>query len=869
MQSIRITRLRANDVDCPLGIDDPYPRLTWALASDEGQAAPAVRVIAASAPDALAQPDLWDSGWLSEDTAAISYGGPMPLAGQRIWWCVLAGSEAGTLAMSDISWFEMGLPDAAVWHGQWIAADEGQEAPVLTHAFRLGQLPRKARAHVAGLGFFELYVNGERIGDEVLQPVWTAYSRQPLTNMLYPYDYQGTYRVPYRTFDIGPALREGENTLAVWLGNGWYHQNIRNVEGDLWYGEGPKLLMDVRIDAAAWGTDESWQWRESQLTHNSIFRGEVYDARRQDFPLHPVRLAAAPDGRLCAQACPADRAMEAYPAQSARPDAGDGRLLIVDFGQNLSGWVSMTMHGQPGDRVEMRFAEEVMDAGGAWTMDYRSAGGEKQIQQDVYILRGGESETYTPRFTWHGFRYAQFTLVREEQPVPLSLQDGALVAEGFRADAEAVFVTVNHRISGELSTPDPTISWFHGAFLAAMRSNQHGGVPLDCPHRERLGYTGDGQVTAEAILLNADAMPFYRKWLDDILDAQHRVTGHIPHTAPFYNGGGGPGGWGGAVVFVPWAMYRCSGDRTILQKAYPAMARFMAYLQSRSEDGIVVREEAGGWCLGDWCTPEKIELPPALVNTYFAIIMADRMADMADILGEGDEGRRMREHAASLRAAFHQTFYRPEEDIYDIGRQGANAFALHAGIPPAPLRAQVFAKMVAQLEARQWHFDTGIFATPLVLEVLTQYGRPDLAYAMLTVQDAPGLAAWKARGATTLWEHWDDGGSHNHVMFGGIEPWLYAYVGGIAQAEDSAGWAHVLFRPGWIEALAEGAAQVETPRGTVSIAWRRAAGTLHVHSQTPAAMRATLCLPEAYGGACISLPAGSFDGAYPHIGAQK
>lgn len=860
MTAITITHLRVNDMEYPLGIDDTRPRLTWNV---EGPLPPGVqvRVTAATSAGGLDSPDLWDSGWQAFDAPYMRYAGQEPASAQRVHWRIALRQQGALLATAD-GWFEMGLLCPEDWHGDWIAAAPDEESPRLTRTFSLDALPQNARAYLSGLGFFELYLNGKRVGDEVLQPVWTTYSRQPMTNMLYPYDYQGEYRVPYRTFDIGSLLQAGENRLEVWLGNGWYHQNVRNVEGDLWYGDFPCLLCEVRLDDQLLYSDESFRWQSSPLIENSLFKGEVYDARRQPSPPCPVQVAQAPAGRLFAQCCPSDKAVAKYAVRAAKPDIDNSGSIILDFGQNLSGWVELALRAEAGDRIEMRFAEEVAATEEGWRMDYQSAGGEKQIQQDVYIASGEGDEQYTPRFTWHGYRYARVTLLRREQSLPLGFENGKLHAASFEAEATSAFVTVGHAVTGSLRTDSEAVNWFHDAFVASMQSNQHCGVPLDCPHRERLGYTGDGQISIEPILLTADAMPFYRKWLDDILCAQHRQTGHIPHTAPFYNGGGGPGGWGGAVVFVPWAMYRHSADARILESTYPAMERFMSYLHEHSDDHIVIREEEGGWCLGDWCTPDRVEIPPELVNTYYYIQMADRMADIAAVLRRPQDHTRWRGLADAIREAFHKAFYQPDAQCYSIGRQGSDAFALHAGVVPEPLRGAVYRHMTKRLESGDWRFDTGIFGTPITIDVLTRFGDIDKAYQMITNPHSPSFLDWKRAGATTLYEHWK-GSSHNHVMFGAVDSWLYAYAGGLEQAAASVGWQEIVFRPGWIDALSHGSAAVLTPRGRADISWEKSADSLRVSLHVPQTATGRLLLPPAWGGGERLLHGGHYQETFP------
>lgn len=822
----------------PLGIDAAEPRLTWAYYGDNpDRLGGEIRVVTSERADFARI--TWDSGWIESNLTAMICGGPERTSGQRVWWRAhtrLKGRPE-TEAVSEPYWFEMGLLEDSDWHGDWIRADADFDAPIMVRGLHLSRLPSRARAYVCGLGVFELYVNGQRVGDEVMQPVLTAYSRQPLTSMLYPYDYGGTHRTPYRTFDLAPYLRAGENRIEVHLGNGWYHQVGRLVEGDLWYGDSPVLRMEIRLDDAALATDAEWRWREGAVVRNNLFYGEEADFTREPGALRPVAAAKAPDGPLCAQVCPSDAVAAEYPLRRALK-AADGRL-ILDFAQNLSGWVELTADARRGDRIELRFAEEILPDGDGWKLDFGSAGGDAQIQADAFTFAGTPGERVRPHFCWHGFRYAEARLVRGGETVALSCEDGRLTAEGFRAEAKSQFVTANHAVTGEFECDNELLNWFHGATVASLRSNEHCGVPLDCPHRERLGYTGDGQLVATATLLNLDSAAFVEKWMTDILDAQHRGTGHVPHTAPFYNGGGGPGGWGGAVVFVPWALYRHTGDERILRRAWPQMLRWMEYLDSRSEDGIVVREQDGGWCLGDWCAPGEIKIEPALVNTAMTIKMLDELAQMAGAIGLPAERERLLKDKESRCEAFRRAFWHEETACFGSGCQGSTAMALWAGAVPEADRPRVVQRIADEAEAAKLHFDTGIFATPILLEVLSENGRADLACALMTATGYPSFEFMRSCGATTLYENWEfPRGSHNHQMFGAADEWLYAWVAGVAQAPGSSGWREITVRPGAVPGINRARAAIETPLGRITLSWERTPSGLNVSLVTPALVRA-------------------------------
>lgn len=847
----QISHMRCEYQTCPLGVDATAPHLSWVYQTDKtGEAQIRVQASTSETFSSL----LWDSGWIDNRQTALDYAGEALSSNQRLWWKAMTRlkDQPQTLAEA-VNWFETGLLREDDWHGHWIRADFSEEAPVMIRSFSLDKLPERARIYLCGLGYFELCVNGTPVGDEVLQPIWTAYSAQPLTHMLYPYRYEGAFRTPYRAFSLDGLLKCGVNTVEVKLGNGWYHQNRRLVEGDLWYGESPVLQLEMRLDEQIFSSDELWQWHPGETVRNNIFYGEEIDRTRDQTTLHPVFRAEAPRGALTAQLCPSDAPLTEYLPQRAL-ETGDGKL-IIDFGQNLSGWVEVTAQARRGDRLEMRFAEEITQSDERWHLDYGSSGGEKQIQQDVFVFAGDATETIHPHFCWHGYRYAEVTLKRGDETAPLRLEGQKLTALDFKADLKSVLVAANHPQRGQFSCDDETLNWFHQATLMSMRSNQHGGVPLDCPHRERLGYTGDGQITAAATLMNLEADAFLRKWMRDIMDAQNRRTGHVPHTAPFYNGGGGPGGWGGAIVFVPWELYRFTGDAGILREAWPHMLSWMDYLRSRSEDGLVVREEEGGWCLGDWDPPAAVKIETELVNTALTIRMLEEMSQMARILGSEDEARTLDQERLARIEAFRRHFYHPETAGFGAQCQGTEAFALWCGAVLEEEKPRVFQKIIQDIHARGDHFDTGIFGTPVLLDVLSRLGEADTALRLMTSQGDPSFHFMRERGATTLYEHWRDG-SHNHIMFGSVDTWLYEWAAGLAQADGSVGWQEITLRPGAVSGLNRAEASIMTPLGLCALSWQRSQGALLVKAQIPSLAHARLVLP---GGKSFSVEPGKHE----------
>ena len=464
-------------------------------------------------------------------------------------------------------------------------------------------------------------------------------------------------------------------------------------------------------------------------------------------PAQPVH---APETLLEEQTCPPDRVIrKLYPILIGEYD---GRK-IYDCRENIAGRVVLSCLGKKGECITVRHAEELAADG---TLDFESAGGSDQLQQDHYIC-DGRIQTLHPLFCWHGFRYFE-----TEGPCEV------LCAEVIHTDVA---------VTSSFSCSDPVLNWLYEAYIRTQLDNYHGCVPSDCPHRERLGYTGDGQLTAETAMLLLDAKELYRKWYQDILDSQGAETGHIPHTAPFLGGGGGPGGWGCAVYQVPLAWAKIYGDDSLLVQGYDAILRWFDYMDAHSEKGLVVREEEGGWCLGDWCFPaseEKEQLPEAFINTFYYLHGLQEMMQISEKMNN-KLSIRFAEREKNVKNAFLDAYFDPETGDFCEGRAAGNAYGLALGLGDKRTKKHLVEKYEAL-----GRFDTGIFGTSMLLEQLFSIGAGDLAVRLLTNDsEAASFAHMKRNGATTLWERWDGRESHNHPMFGACVRLLFTQILGI------------------------------------------------------------------------------------------
>ena len=668
-----------------------------------------------------------------------------------------------------------GSPDAALFRGTF-RASQGETAQIA----------------ICGLGYFILYINGRRVGDDEFVPPVSDYHDRTEMSLSYPLSDDWSHRIYVMRYDLSPYLRDGENVLGVMVGGGFYHQTMRVGEGNVSYGD-LKLAFRISFADREVLSGKDVLWHPGFFRRANLYHGEKHDYTGFDRLWNTEK--AQPDGwqaprivtppksaYFFADDCPTDKVQAVLqPTLLKRFD--DYSVYALPY--NCAGYPVVRCE-TAGETVVCECAENVFPDG---TLNNCSVGYGRQ-RQLLEVVTDGDA-LYRPYFTWFGFRY--FTLTNNAKP------DHVLEIH------TDVPQTASFRCS------DETINWYAEAFLRSQKANMHGSIPSDCPHRERLGYTGDGQLTCDAVMTQFDAARFYRKWIYDIFDCQDMHTGHVQHTAPFGGGGGGPAGWGGAIITVPYQYYRHYGDFNFLREAWPHMEAFVRYMEDHSENGLVVREEKDGWCLGDWCPPDKVVIPEPFVNTALFITQLRQMRYCAGVLGEDTAkiDRLIDAHARALRNAYFDGAH------YAGGVQGADALALDCGMEE-PLLDEICEKY-----ASLGMFDTGIFGTPALLRVLFRSGNADLAAALLANHGEASFENMRRGGATTLWENWNGEASHNHPMFGAATAFLYQDLLGIRQTDDSVCFDKVTITPVFPKTLDFCEGYMTTPHGRIAVSWKR------------------------------------------------
>ncbi|GAA4327036.1 glycoside hydrolase family 78 protein [Mucilaginibacter gynuensis] len=836
---LKIANLKCEYLSDPIAIESQNPTISWQLTSihtDKRQKA--YHVLVASSISLLNKNigDYWDSRIVnSSNSTQVIYQGKPLSSRKKVYWKVKVWDEKNLPSdwSSPASW-SMGLLNAADWKAKWIGSFIDQHpdsaitypAPYFRKDFRVKKKIKQAVVHISGLGFYELFLNGKKVGDQVLAPAVSNYDERPLKNLLYPHDDQSTKRVYYNTFDITGSIIEKHNALGIILGNGWYNQRERTVEGKLWY-DVPKLIFQLEITyndgtSDIISSDNTWKTNNGPLLNNGIFTGENYDARLELGAWHKAGygdakwknsiIVTAPTGTLHAQTAPFDKVL-----RTVTP-IFDGRIndsvYRYHINETVAGWAALRVKGKAGSEIKIRYISEE---------------GEDYGQYDHYVLNGNGSEYWEPKFTWHAFRTIEL------YSKDVELDAASIQVKDVHTDVES---------NGRFECSNPFLNKINTAYLTTQKANFHGSISSDCPHRERLAYTGDGQVAMESALLSFNMPQFYNKWLVDMDDARNHKTGFVPHSAPFAGGGGGPA-WGSAYVIMPWLYFAYYDDKKILKQHYSGMKQWVEYLKMRiNENGLIVREEPGGWCLGDWCTPTDIQLPEPLVNTAYFYYVSNLMTKVARVLGENVDESEFSSLAQQIKIDFNKAYYNESTKTYWEGRQGADVFALAFGLVPKEKHEAVFNSLINHLAKLNYHFDTGILATPLLLKVLSQNERDDIAYKIMNQKDQPGFGYLLDSKNSTLWEEWAGGGSHSHPMFGSVIEWLYSGIAGIKQDIEKGGIKHFIIKPNPVGDLTYCKSSYNSLFGKVRAEWRVSeGGNLEILIEIPANTSATFVLP--------------------------
>ena len=858
----------------PLGIDEPTPRLGWKIASGQRNTVQsAYHIQVASSSDALltGMPDLWDSEKVySRQSLNVPYAGQPLSSRQRCYWRVRIWNQRGEVSgWSEPAFWTMGLLSPQDWGAQWISwqyapvsdkreAFESQPTPFdgsdtaatyLRREFPVKAGLKRATVTLSGLGYYELYANGRRVGDHVLDPVFTDYQR----------------RVHYLTYDVTSLLQEGENALGVILGNGFYNlptQDLFQMNRANWKTPN-KLILNLHLEyedgtSEQIVTDRQWKWSTGELVYNSIRGGETIDMPRAQPGWHTVNFTdthwqpgvevPAPVGPLRAQTMPPMRVTRTLPAQALfEPKPG---IYVFDFGENLTGWAAMQIKGQAGMRLTFNF-NEVLHSDSTLNTEHSSGHTWGRFQRGYFVSAGAQKEVYEPRFAYHGFRYVQV----EGLPYCPALED--MVAKSVHTDLAN---------AGSFSCSSERLNQLHSAVRRTLLNSIHG-MPGEEPTREKMGWTFDaGMVTMESYLMNFEATRTYEKYLQDLIDAQE-PNGHVPPIVPT-NGWGfitkdtmvmfDDPWWGGTLVYVASTLYNYTGDSSVLARAYEPMKRYTNFVAgTAADDGLVY------WSLGDWLDLKHGAngwgpglTPIVQTSTAALYYMLSQLAKLAEVLNKADEARQFKQRANQLMQLYNQKFLQPN-GWYAPNSQTAQALPLYLALVPEAKIELVTQHLLEAISENNYHTSVGFVGIHPLLAYLSANGELETVYRMVQQEESPGWLHFVKNDKSTLGENLNAAGygTAHHPFAANIGFWLYQYVAGIQPGRGGAGWQVFTLRPGLETDLTAARAEYSSPYGRIRSEWQRQGSDITYTFEVPVNTTAQLIVPPGFRVVSSSAPA--------------
>ena len=815
---------------------DAYsPRFSWINVSGKNGAAQSSFRIRVFKDPSKPEKVYWDSGIvISPESVLITYKGKQLTSCTDYYWQVMVRDEKGDpTEWSEPCHFHTGIMTPSTWKAQWIGApwqgeesydydrsEDVQPAPILRKEFEVTKPIKSARFYGTGLGYFELYLNGAKAGDEYLVPNQTNYGyREKLEERLIPVpDPFNGYSVAYVSYDLTDKIVQGTNAVGVILGNGFYDLVFRRFV--MGYGV-PKFYGQILLRYED-GTkeviagDTTWKVAKSAITFDQMYLGERYDARLEhegwskagydDSAWEQAVEKRVPEGDLVAQMGPSDRVTATYKPVSIEKIDSTG-VFRVSFPEEISGWVALkNLKLKEGQNVTVGYINESLP------------------EHTVYTAKGSGRESYHPRFEWYVFSQVDIAGLDDLKP----------------SQIEAQAVNSDIRQTTSFETSNELLNKIDKIWRRSMLDNMHGSVPTDCPHRERIGYTGDGQAVAPTTMMTMGADAFYYKWIRDIREAQ-KPDGYVANSAPWQPEAGGGIPWGAAINMIPYDYYWEYGDIMTLWKCYKPMADQTRWMLNWVDPVTKIMESRSGHYfkdLGEWVP--AYGLPSnALVHTWFLWACADRTAKTAEILHDDVGAAYFSALRDTTAAAFHRKFCDPETGSY--GKDGSNVFALAMGVP-ADREQKVVDALVANIAEHDNHLHTGFVGFRYLCEMLVKHGHADLAYEIMNKKDYPSFGWWIEQGATVTWEQWNGEFSHNHPFMGGGIRWFYRDLAGLEPTQP--GYRTFEIRPTLVNGLDWVKFYKDCPYGRINIDWKVIGNDFTLKCTVPVGTTATVYIPD-------------------------
>lgn len=823
--------LRCEYLENPIGIDIPNPRLAWRLPLGvKEQKGYSIVVGTDSADVAKGRGDAWESGFVASCEVLAEYAGKELESDTRYWWKVIAESGDSKSFESPVTYFETALMSVRDWRGWWITDTRDKDlrpAASFRKEFDLKGDIVSAKAYVAAGGLFELYLNGEKAGDDCLEPAFTRYDKTML----------------YVTKDITDLLHEGRNAVGVLMGNGWYNHQAMAVwdyETVPWRAR-PCFCADIRVRYAD-GTeqvvfsDKTWKTHLSSVIYDNIYTAAHIDGRLDingwaepgfdDKGWNGVRLTSAPAGRIASQTMRPVRDVDTLKAVSVTKLSD--KEYVFDFGQNISGVTELNINGEAGTTLRLKHGEYLR--GGRVTTEnidyfYRGDVEKEPFAVDIFTLGGNGREVFRQKFGYKGFRYVEVSADRA-----VSLDESSLTAYFVHSDIPQ---------TGYIHSSNEVINKLWKASCYSYLSNLVG-YPTDCPQREKNGWTGDTNAAMDIGLYNYDPITVYEKWMGDHKDAQ-LPNGVYPNIIPTsgwgYDWGNGTD-WTSTNITIPWRLWLFYGDSRPLFSMYENMKAYMDYIERTYPGGLT------DWGLGDWI-PVKSSSTLELTSSIYYHEDARIMARVAEITGHTEDAAHYEALAKLIRDRINEKYLDKERGVYATGTQTEQAMPLFWNVVPDEYRRKVAANLASMVKENG--LDVGLLGSKAILGALSDNGYLELAFSLATSTEYPSWGHWLANGATTFYENWNLDNirdlSFNHMMYGEINAWFYKALAGFLPRESEPGFREFDLRPGFPQGLSSFEASHVTPNGEIHSSWKRKGSRITYTVTVPSNSVAHLELP--------------------------
>jgi alpha-L-rhamnosidase len=821
----------------PLGIDVTNPRLTWMLDDRQNgarQSAYQLTVGTDSTAVASGRGISWSTAKIASSENLVAYKGkPLQPFTKYYWRVQLWDRQGKKITPSALANFETGMMSQRNWKGAWISdgkSVDAKPAPYFRQTFKVNKKIRSAKAYIAVAGLYEMYINGKKIGNHRLDPMYTRFDRRNL----------------YITYDITANLQDGKNAIGVLLGNGWYnHQSLAvwNFDRAPWR-QRPAFCLDLRItytdgSTEVVSTNDSWKTQSGPIIFNSIYTGEHYDSRLDmpgwntadfdDKSWKEVILRAAPSKQIVSQTMHPIRNVEEIAAKSIVKF--DDTTYVLDMGRNIAGVTKVKLNGESGTIVKIKHGERLYKNGHVDMSNidvyYRPKDKNDPFQTDIVILNGNGPVEFMPKFNYKGFQYVEITSNK-----PLTLN---------KEDVTAYFMHSDVPAAGRVSSSNQLIDKLWAATNSSYLSNLFG-YPTDCPQREKNGWTGDGHFAVETGLYNFDGITIYEKWLADHRDEQ-QPNGVLPDIIP--TGGWGYGtangtDWTSTIAIIPWNLYMFYGDNRALSDNYSNIKAYVNYVESISPAGLTI------FGRGDW-VPVKSSSSLEYTSSIYFYVDANILAKAAKLFGNQQDYTYYSALAAKIKQAINNKYFNKQTCLYGSGVQTELSMALQWGIVPDQYRARLAENLAKRVAADGMHLDVGVLGAKAILNALSDNGQGETAYKLAAQDTYPSWGWWIVNGATTLYENWDINAARdislNHMMFGEIGGWFFKGLGGIKPDEQHPGFKNVLLQPSFVSGLDFFNASHDGPYGKIVSSWVRAGNAIMYNVTIPANSSATVRFP--------------------------